>query len=223
MPRICIRLNPRSDPPILIAAAQNDRKTVDALINKGEGEQENEKGYNAIFVAAAAGHADLLSYLLDRIHLPDSCDSTGRTALLAATCNGHAECVYILLQKGADPLVADNRGVTPMHAIVIQPTSETVLHIADMLFDEEPELVNIATKDGHLPLHYAAAVDQIDFLDWLLDKRADVNETDEEGKTALHIACENGSSRFVVNLMELQSLDLNVRDSHGAPLFLPPR
>uniref|UniRef100_A0A4W6DCB5 Ankyrin repeat and SOCS box containing 1 n=1 Tax=Lates calcarifer TaxID=8187 RepID=A0A4W6DCB5_LATCA len=54
-------------------------------------------------IAATAGHAACVAYLIAQGAEVDLVDVKGQTALYVAVVNGHLDCVRILLEAGADP------------------------------------------------------------------------------------------------------------------------
>jgi ankyrin repeat protein len=65
-------------------------------------------------------------------------------------------------------------------------------------------------------IHYAAMSDSsYDVLDYLINKKANVNIHGPQLKTPLHFACDLGLSNFVVRLMHSPGIELNYTDSSG--------
>ena len=63
---------------------------------------------------------------------------------------------------------------------------------AEILLEQNPELVRATTPDGMTALHYAARSGHTDVVDVLLRYHADVNARDKRGTTALMEACHGG-------------------------------
>ncbi|XP_061547900.1 ankyrin repeat and SOCS box protein 1 [Phycodurus eques] len=66
-------------------------------------------------VAATAGHAACVAYLIARGAHVDLVDVKGQTALYVAVVNGHRDCVRILLEAGADPNGSRHHRSTPLY------------------------------------------------------------------------------------------------------------
>mmetsp|Transcript_1279 Transcript_1279/g.4050 ORF Transcript_1279/g.4050 Transcript_1279/m.4050 type:complete len:213 (-) Transcript_1279:114-752(-) len=64
------------------------------------------------------------------------------------------------------------------------------------------ELVNAVDRDGHTPLHAAAACDHADIARFLLDKGAHPSTQDHEGFSPLHWAVENDSLEVAQILLD---------------------
>lgn len=67
--------------------------------------------------------------------------------------------------------------------------------VADLLL-KSPEFVK-STEDGYTPLHFAVKNMQKDIAELLIQKGADVNAKDKEGKTALAQALASGQQEIV--------------------------
>ncbi|XP_068428126.1 ankyrin repeat and SOCS box protein 1 isoform X2 [Clinocottus analis] len=66
-------------------------------------------------IAATAGHAACVAYLLGRGAAVDPVDVKGQTALYVAVVNGHLDCVRLLLRAGADPNGSRHHRSTPLY------------------------------------------------------------------------------------------------------------
>jgi ankyrin repeat protein len=79
-------------------------------------ESEFELGSTPLIVAAAFGHVQIVTLLLERGAEVGARDDLGVTAILAAASCGHEEIVALLLRHGADGLVRCHGGVTPLQS-----------------------------------------------------------------------------------------------------------
>lgn len=70
-----------------------------------------------------------------------------------------------------------------------------------------------------LCIHEAAKAADIETIKALLSNGIDVNSTDEEGKTPLHVAVERGD-RGVVELLLARGADVNAKDKREGPGYL---
>ncbi|XP_068602749.1 ankyrin repeat and SOCS box protein 1 [Brachionichthys hirsutus] len=66
-------------------------------------------------IAATAGHAACVAYLIAQGAVVDLVDVKGQTALHVAVLNGHLDCVRILLEAGADPNGSQHHRSTPLY------------------------------------------------------------------------------------------------------------
>lgn len=66
-------------------------------------------------IAATAGHAACVAYLITQGAEVDLVDVKGQTALYVAVVNGHLDCVRILLEAGANPNGSRHHRSTPLY------------------------------------------------------------------------------------------------------------
>ncbi|KAF7555470.1 hypothetical protein G7Z17_g2155 [Cylindrodendrum hubeiense] len=95
------------------------------------------------------------------------------------------------------------------------------LHLATYL--DSPSAVNILlsksinldakTQYGETAMHWAIQYGCTDILYALIQRGADINETDKNGKTALHMAVAREKIHLVKILLESKSIHLNILDS----------
>ena len=175
-----------------------------------------------LFLAAANGNLDILSYLFeqggnvnasssseyaDPWSLPSEFDDylpIWRTPLIVAFTNGHNDAFIFLIDKGADVNLQDHVGYTALHHAVESRNFDAVLvhNGAD---------VNLFTSiNKHTPLMSACQFHNMDAINVLLNKGADVNLQDRDGKSALHFACSDICYWLIQNLA-----DVNMCDNHN--------
>lgn len=66
-------------------------------------------------IAATAGHAACVAYLIAQGAEVDLVDVKGQTALYVAAVNGHLDCARILLEAGANPNGSRHHRSTPLY------------------------------------------------------------------------------------------------------------
>ncbi|KAK3593530.1 hypothetical protein CHS0354_037057 [Potamilus streckersoni] len=116
-------------------------------------------------------------------------DFKGRTPLFYSACYCRREIMAILLKAGSDPNVADNKGNTPLHEAV----EKSDLDIVHSLVQHGKININLKNNDGQTALMKASYFDYIEILSTLIKEDADPDVQDNNGRTALHIALNEGS------------------------------
>lgn len=83
------------------------------------------------------------------------------------------------------------------------------------LLAENPDQVNNATQEGRTALHIAVYRGQVNMVELLLARKADLRARDNYGRTPLHEAIVFGS-KDVVGLLMTRKADVNARDKQGS-------
>ena len=145
----------------------------------------------------------------------DSLDSTGTTALYVACNRKQTAIASFLLSKGASLTYLCPIGETPLHCICKRGLGS---FLSDVLEDSID--VDVEDSKGNTPLHVAAALGFVDVCSTLVSLGScAVNRQDANGKTAAHIACEEGHFKVVVLLADHYT-DFSVTDNSGCTPFL---
>ena len=176
-----------------------------------------------LFLAAANGNLDILSYLFeqganvnassssqyaDPWSLPSEFDDflpIWRTPLIVALTNGHNDAFTFLIDKGADVNLQDHVGYTALHHAVESKNFDAVSCLVHNGAD-----INLFTSYKDTPLMLACQSHNMDAVNFLLNKGADVNLQDRDGKSALHFACSDICYWLIQNLA-----DVNMGDNHN--------
>lgn len=109
-----------------------------------------------VHCAAAAGHADCLTLLLQNADDPNVVnryDSKLRTPLTLAVANNHPECAMLLLRYKADCNLPDVNKHTPLFRAVINERDNQLVK----LLLKHGARVAVQDANGKTPLHLAAA------------------------------------------------------------------
>ena len=89
--------------------------------------------------------------------------------------------------------------------------------IMQFILEKAPEAVLWKDEEESQPLYYASKENEFAVVKLLVEHKANVNQANVDGKTALHEAAANGSVRTVKLLAEAGA-HLNVQTSTGTPL-----
>lgn len=130
------------------------------------------------------------------------------TPLFLAVWNGQIGVVQTLLSADADPRAHISDGATCVHAAVYGKRRGP--WIAGMLLDADAKrdgghdiaLINMKKLDGNTALHVAAAKGQVDMVDLLLRRGADVRAVNGLGRDVLQHAKMGKGNEAVVSLLE---------------------
>ena len=168
-----------------------------------------------LFLAAANGNLDILSYLFEQganVNASSSADFfwltrklPWHTPLIVALKNGHNDALTFLIDKGADVNLQDHVGYTALHHAVESKNFDAVSCLVHNGAD-----INLFTSYKDTPLMLACQSHNMDAVNFLLNKGADVNLQDRDGKSALHFACSDICYWLIQNLA-----DVNMGDNHN--------
>ena len=133
------------------------------------------------------------------------------------TCLGFASgcsdshTVRLLVQAGADVTATDSTGGTPLHWVCLSVIEAE--QKAEYLLSCDSSLIKARTNINHTPLHAVAAFGgNATVINVLIQHGAEVDERRQDGRTALHFACESGHVACVHELMR-HGADVEARDS----------
>lgn len=188
---------------------------------------DNKIFNHCIWLIAACGDLKKLAEFKSKGYDLNQCDNLNQTPLHWAAQEGQLNAVCLLLSYGVNINNQNINGDTPLHLAVKGAHLEVIkvliaagananiknsegnspLFYAEHL-DHEPEIVFLLLESaeqstlptnslGQCLLHKAAEFGITDLICQLLDRQYDINIVDNQGKTPLHIACENGQETAV--------------------------
>ena len=174
-----------------------------------------------LFLAAANGNLDILSYLFEQganVNASSSSESSDpwsvpfdgylfwHTPLIVALKNGHNDAFTFLIDKGADVNLQDHGGYAALHYAVQRRNFDAISCLVDNGAD-----VNLFTSSKETPLILACTQSRnMKTINFLLNKGADVNLQNRNGKSAFHFARSDICYWLIQNLA-----DVNMCDNHN--------
>ncbi len=171
-----------------------------------------------MFCACITGDLETVRRLLDKDPSLARAHYEYRTPLSFAVRENHVEVATYLLDHGADPLalgdvlqIARDRGYVEMERLLESKFAS--LHGASSkgeavaaairerdpakmrrLLDESPELLHAGDGRSNQPIHWAVMTRQIDIIDELLARGADIDAQRQDGARSIHLT--NGDYHF---------------------------
>uniref|UniRef100_A0A1X7TN60 Uncharacterized protein n=1 Tax=Amphimedon queenslandica TaxID=400682 RepID=A0A1X7TN60_AMPQE len=124
-----------------------------------------------------------------------------RTPLAMACIRGHTKIVELLLKKGANVNVTDENENTPLGIACKKGHTE----IVELLLKHGIDNTNSTMNDKNCIPGTASAEGQ-------QPQRVNINHTNLENRTALHIACDEGCKEIVELLLKHNGVDINITD-----------
>lgn len=200
--------------------------TVGYFSTESMTELDND-GTSAMHLAASRGHAEMLKAMInagaDINVTQDAPSEAGNTPLHIACLNRKVECVKALVENGADESVCNVKGETAAHTLF----SKLSKRCSGLNDNDEKNCKQILSflkntdaqrNDGRTPLmllqfcniNLIRAVQSL-----ILDGGADVNKTDDYGRTALIIAADEHCFKETVKELVIAGADVNAADKSG--------
>lgn len=216
--------------PLHWAAETGQKDSAELLLGHGANlEAKDMVGYRPLEWAAYAGHLDLVQLLAAKQLEREKSAKCLNTPLVLAVQQGHVEVAQYLLEQGADANAENSYGRfhhdRPL-PLAVQGDSSQMVGIllangADVNF----------ISPGHESLFHLWAYGHSDLkiADLLIARHADLNATNQEGETPLHLlvrdAAFHGDKKAAIEWLVKHDANVNVRDIHGrTPLdLLTPR
>ncbi|MCJ1380976.1 hypothetical protein MMC17_004085 [Xylographa soralifera] len=192
--------------PINAAAESGHLEVVRLLLDhKADPNVPNKSEITPLFGASLAGHVEIVRLLLNHKAELNVPDKNGWTPINAAAESGHLEVVRLLLDHKADLNVPSKIGWTPLynaarkgHAQIVTLLLDNGAHSSTMAV---VKALNVAAFNGH-----------INVLQIFLENHyADKFLTDDEGRTALHLAAR-GANLEAFNYLIDAGFDVTAQD-----------
>ncbi|XP_035514518.1 synphilin-1 [Morone saxatilis] len=181
----------------------------------GEVDEETKKNQNIINIVRE-GQISLLPHLAaDNLELIR--DEDGNNLLHISACQGHADCLQHLTSlMGEDSLnERNNQQLTPAGLGVKNGHLECVRW---MVSETEAIAELSCTREHPSLIHYAARYGQEKVLLWLLqfmqEQAISLDEVDQNGNTAVHVAAQYGHLTCIQTLVEYGS-NVTVQNQQG--------
>ncbi|KAJ3103795.1 PR domain zinc finger protein 4 [Phlyctochytrium bullatum] len=192
--------------PLVKAAAKGNLVLAQLLLEHGADIESRSDGWTPLHTAAAAGHAEFVRFLLRKgasVETVDNVDYEHDKPIHLAAKFGRLEVVQVLVENGANIKGTGTNGETPLGWAAFMGGDH---HVAVIRFLVEIGAdINEILKGGILGgtyLHYAASRNLLEFVRFLVEKGADIEAFNQEKKTPLMVAAENGNLAVVQLLFE---------------------
>lgn len=214
-------LNSKGNTPLLLAVANGHQSSVVALLDSGANPYvTDEMHMTLLHYAALTDNWILLTELKSRAITLDlnAISTLGRTALLLAVEKGNIMIVEELVDLGAHVDSTDAEGWNALH-IAAYYGQDSVM---ELLLKQKFKLdINFRLPaDGNSPLGIAVRKGHLAVVKTLLEKGADLLQTNTAGWNAVHLAAANTRLTVLKTLLshcdaKAVALDINARDKSG--------
>lgn len=218
-------------PAELIRAAGSGKQEIVRLFIKSGYDLDTQNftdGRTPLTAAVAGGHGEVVDLLLEGGAKIDAPGPRGNTALMLAIDAGNAPLAKRLLERGASTAVRNDEEFRALELAAFRASPEMVrllapksreqlnrsLHVACVvadgptvaaLLEAGADVNSTMMPSARTPLMMTAEHGKLDSAKALLERHADLNARDREGKTALMLAIENRYQEVVTLLQTAQN------------------
>lgn len=199
---------------LMIAASHGKSDVVKALISRGADiNLAANNSWTPLMFAAEKGDLGTVQALLTTPGISiDERQTDGTTALIIAASHGKADIVRALIDRGAYPNIADADGWTAlMYAAQTDDveTTQALLNAPTIIIDKRK-------TDGATALIIAATHGNADVVKALINRGANPNVADDDGRTLLMHAAGQDDPTTVQVLLSEPEIDIDVKTHDGA-------
>ena len=179
---------------------KGDVPAVKALIEKTPDvlEARDGDGLTPLHYAVMGGSAELINYFIDKGAKLEAVSAQHKTPLHLAAQSDKTETVAVLLKRGAGLETRDDYGRT---ALLLCARERGQTATGRVLLDEGAD-VNAEDRFGSTALELAAWRGKRDFIDFLLEKGAQLPEPGEKWYVMLQMAASQGLEKLFRPLAE---------------------
>ena len=187
-------------------------KTLQIIIEHGaDVNATNKKHETALIISCYKGNIDAMSLLLNAGAEHNKMDAEGHTWLHAAVCgNCRKEALQAIISHGTDVNAMNKQKQTALALACENGNVDAIKLLLNARADP-----NIADVNGNTLLHNAVRnTISKETLQAIIDHGADINAVNNDGATALLLAC-NTEHRESVNVLMRAGADTSIVDVHG--------
>lgn len=143
-------------------------------------------------------------------HLQEKDIRVANELLFAAATSGDALLVACLLTAGLDEVCRDEAWRTPLHCAAENGHEAVIEEFSSELYMPDRNRNNPQDRQQQTQLHYAAARGHVRAADALMQKAANEEYPDYEGRSPLHHAAANGPEAVIERLLSgMNSVDMS--------------
>ncbi|XP_043960571.1 ankyrin repeat and SAM domain-containing protein 6-like isoform X1 [Gambusia affinis] len=203
---------------LMVASQHGHEAAVCLLLEWGSDVNFSQKttGWGPLMAATLSGKESVAQQLVERGADPDRVNVLSKTALeLAMQLKQRDVKAYLDSITTVRPQTDDERKRPDVFSALKLGNSQLVKDI----LEEDPAQVNSSNQDGASPLMMAAVSGQLEVVQLMVEKKADVDKQDSaHGWTALMQATYHGNKDIVKYLLS-QGADVNLRAKNGYTAF----
>jgi ankyrin repeat protein len=178
--------------------------------------QIDSHGWTPLLIATYLSHTEMVNLLLQNGANTEYTTHSNKTGLFFASSNGDKEIVKAYLGAGANPSTQNKYGMTPLAITSLKGHVDVV----KLLLSYRSEDLNKPAKDGFTPLMFATWLGHVEIMEFLIEKGANIEQSNNFGATALHMAAQQGQCQAIKILLKFSPL-IEAKTNKGlTPLYI---
>lgn len=214
--------NKAGNSAFMLACSAGNTEIVEKIINESQEPyhpgQVNQMGLNALHCAALSGNSNLVEPLV-KLGVDSQAEDKDRNTPLIIAAKKHKEEFALKLCELTDVDVnyQDAEGRTVLHWAAANGLNSL---LRTLLTESELDFA-ACDQNGETPMLLAAKNKQSESVKLLGAYDKDINRQGQNGFTILHWVIIHGDHDLLEELLESETIDINVKDSEGnTPLVL---
>lgn len=203
-----------------LAAIQGKFKVATILVNAGiDIEAKNFGGRTALHESIHNKHTHLASYLIGVGAKLEAIDNSCNTALHIAAMKDQLEITKFLLNAKAKVDAENDQSMRPLHYLSNNDNVQKKISIAKLLIEADANL-HAKDKNGNTPLHIAILRNNLEFTNFLIDNKADVNVCNYKKENPLHSSVESYYiSSEIIKLLIEKGINIDNKNRDGKTAY----
>ncbi|KAK9874477.1 hypothetical protein WA026_002825 [Henosepilachna vigintioctopunctata] len=163
-------------------------------------------------------YVEIVQYLLDKGAILNFQNKDGWTSLHIAARNSNPSFLKMLLNKNVNVNVKTKNQRNALHIAALHGNLKNVELLISHINPNEID------SSGNTSFHEAVLGGELEVVNYLIKKGANINVSNNAGANALHLAAGQGLSNFIHLLVNTYGFDVNTKDSNGyTPLHYATR
>ncbi|XP_065826130.1 transient receptor potential cation channel subfamily A member 1-like isoform X2 [Oscarella lobularis] len=210
--------------PLHIASLGENTDVIDILMaNRAYPCSRDGNGLRPIHLASRHGKPHMVNYIIDMVlthfnysvdQVVNFTDDDGMSSLHQAISGGNVPVAKLLLERGCRIFNTDLRAESPFHLACAQGSLPMIETIWNHCQECTKMLLKAKDPTGQTALHKAAIFNHVAVAKFLINKGANINATDDFGRTPLLLSAQAGSKDTMQYLLS-QGADADRRDTNN--------
>ncbi|SEL36522.1 Ankyrin repeat [Aquimarina amphilecti] len=205
-----------------IAFKNKEQEIFNYFIEKGvDINQANKKGDTPFANAVSRNDLESVKYLITYVKDINQSNKSGITPLMTAVQRNTFDVINLLLDKGANTKVKDVEGNSLAYYVLKSYNKEKPEEFDKKIVLLQEKGVNLKEPqaDGETLWHLAAKENDLTLLKKIEKLNIPLNEKNDEGNTALHLAAMKANKTNVLKFLLENGADKNIQTSFKETVF----